>query len=347
MAGGLALTAPAGAAPARASGETLAKNLVSPLSLAVAKSGTTYVSQNFTGMLWAIPKGGKAVPVYQAKEKGAEVGGVSTYAKKVTFTITGSKKLVMQMKAGGKATKLANVGAWEEKKNPDANVSYGLQGATPECLAQWPKQAGPSSYTGIVDSHPYSTYTTNKGVYVGEAAGNDILWINNSGKIKTLAVLPPTSVTITADIVKNLGLPECVTGLDYWLEPVPTDVELGPDGKLYVSSLPGGPESPALGANGRVYQVNPKNGKVKLVAGGFIGTVDLAVARNGDIYVAQLFANSIAKIKAGKHKARPFMDEVAPGAVEWTKDALYITTNALPPESKKAKPKGKVIRLPW
>jgi hypothetical protein len=346
MVGSLALAGSAQAAPARASGETLASHLLSPLSLAVAKSGTVYVSDNFTGGLWAIPKGGEATPVYQSEEKGAEVGAASTYGKWVTFTVTGEKKIVYRWKPGmAKPVKLANVGAYELKKNPDQDQTYGVQGATPECAAKWPEKKThvPVTYTGIVDSHPYSSYTTRDGVYVGEAAGNDILWIDNSGKIKTVAVLPPTEVTITQAAADELQLDACFVGLKYWLEPVPTDVELGPDGWLYVSSLPGGPESAALGANGRVYKVNPKSGKVKLVAAGFIGTVDLAVARNGDIYVAQLFAGSIARIKAGSSKAKPFLDVAAPGAVEWTKDALYYTQNALPGKT----PKGKVIRLPW
>jgi hypothetical protein len=345
MVGSLALTSPAGAVPARAASETLASHLVQPLSLSVAKSGTVYVSDDGTGTLWGIPKGGKPETVYQLKEK-AELGAVSTYAKWVTFAVTGEKKTVWRWKQGmAKPTKLANVGAYEAKKNPDAGQAYGLQGATPECAAKWPvKDAGPATYTGIVDSHPYSSYTTKDGVYIGEAAGNDILWIDNSGKIKTVAVLPPTEVTITQAAADELHLDACFVGLKYWLEPVPTDVELGPDGWLYVSSLPGGPESAALGANGRVYKVNPKSGKVKMVAGGFVGTVDLAVANNGDIYVAQLFAGAISRIKAGSSKAKTFLEVNLPGAVEWTKDGLYYSQNALPTGKN---PKGKVIRLPW
>jgi len=346
MAGSLALAAPAQAAPQRADGETLASHMVSALSLAVAKDGTVYATDNFFGSIVGLK--GKAAPyqVYQSTEKNAEVGAASTYAKKVTFTITGKKKLVMQWKKGdAKAHQLANVGAYEEKKNPDAGQAYGLQGVTPECAAKWPvKQAGPAQYTGVVDSHPYSSYTTADGVYIGEAAGNDILWIDNSGKIKTVAVLPPTEVTITQAAADELHLDACFVGLKYWLEPVPTDVELGPDGWLYVSSLPGGPESAALGANGRVYKVNPKSGAVKLVATGFIGTVDLAVANNGDIYVAELFAGQISKVKKGSDTAKPFLKVNMPGAVEWTKDALYYTVNAVPAGKT---PKGKVIRQPW
>ena len=346
LTGSLALAAPAQAAPQRADGETLASHMVSALSLAVAKDGTVYASDNFVGSLVGLK--GKAAPyqVYQSTEKNAEVGAVSTYAKKVTFTITGKKKVVMQWKVGdAKAHMFANVGAYEEKKNPDKGQSYGLLNPTAECVASWPvKQAGPPTYTGVVDSHPYSTYTTSKGVYVGEAAGNDILWIDNSGKIKTVAVLPTTDVVITADAVAELHLSPACVGTTYRLEPVPTDIELGPDGWLYVSSLPGGPESAALGANGRVYKVNPKTGAYKMVATGFIGTVDLAVANNGDIYVAELFAGQISKIKKGSHTAKPFLTVAMPGAVEWTKDALYYTVNAVPAGKT---PKGKVIRMPW
>ncbi|MEO6512775.1 MAG: ScyD/ScyE family protein [Nocardioides sp.] len=345
MAGSLALASPAQAAPQRADGETLASHMVSALSLAVAKDGTVYAADNFRGSLVALK--GKAAPyqVYQSTEKNAEVGAVSTYAKNVTFTITGQKKLVMQWKQGdAKAHMLANVGAYEAKKNPDKGQAYGLVNPSAECVASWPvKQAGPPTYTGVVDSHPYSTYTTSKGVYVGEAAGNDILWIDNAGKIKTIAVLPTTDVVISAAASAELKIPACA-GATYRLEPVPTDVELGPDGWLYVSSLPGGPESAALGANGRVYKVNPKSGKVKMVATGFVGTVDLAVANNGDIYVAQLFAGEISKIKSGSSTPKTFLKVNMPGAVEWTKDALYYTENAVP--SGKT-PKGKVIRLPW
>ena len=119
------------------------------------------MSANDAGMLWHVAKGKAPEVIYQSKEKGAEVGGVSRYKNTVTFTITGKNKMVKQMVNGGKATNLADVGKYEATKNPDKGTVYGLQGATADCAAQWPvKQAGPPTYTGIVDSHPFSTYTT-------------------------------------------------------------------------------------------------------------------------------------------------------------------------------------------
>ena len=219
----------------------------------------------------------------------------------------------MEGRAPPSRRKWADLGAYETKKNPDADQEYGFVAPTAECAAQWPvKQAGPPTYTGLVDSHPYSSYTTADGAYVGEAGGNSILWVDNDGKISTVGILPPTEVTMTQAAADALKAPACV-GLQYRLEPVPTDVELGPDGWLYISSLPGGPEDDSLGMNGRVYKMNPKSGKVKLVASGFLGTVDLAVANNGDIYVAQLFGGQISRIKAGSRQGQA----LHPGRAAW------------------------------
>ena len=71
--------------------------------------------------------------------------------------------------------------------------------------------------------------------------------------------------------------------------------------------------------------MNPKSGKVKLVAAGFISTVDVAVADNGDVYVAELFTGTIKKIKAGSSKAKPFAQLTQVGAIELAKGYLYAT----------------------
>ena len=171
-----------------------------PLSLAVAEDGSAYVTANFAGMLWHVAKGQPPEILFTAPEKGAEVAGVSRSGNTVAFTVSGKNKVVKQMVNGAKPTTLADVGKYEASKNPDKGRTYGLQGGDGRLRgAVAVKDLGPATYTGIVDSHPFSTYTTADGVYVGEAAGNDILWVGNDGKIKTVAVLPPTPVTITAE----------------------------------------------------------------------------------------------------------------------------------------------------
>jgi hypothetical protein len=339
---GAGISGSANAAPVKAGDpQILAKDLAGPLSTAVAEDGTAYVTANFGGRIYQIAPDGSQSVAY--KTKGYEVGGVSVDGDRLVFTLTGAKQLVKRIVAGGKARTIANVGAYERNKNPDKKTVYGFKGISKSCAAKLPDQIGPAQYTGIVESHPYATDIVGDDVYLADAAGNDILRISD-GSIKTVAVLPPTKVKVTREAANAIGLPECVVGLSYKFEPVPTDVEMGPDGWLYVSSLPGGPEDGSLGAQGRVYKVNPGTGKVVEVARGFISTVNLAVADNGDVFVSQLFAGGIVRIPAGTDKIKAFADVALPAGLEWTEDGLYATIDAL--KGNKA-PKGKLAFIPF
>jgi hypothetical protein len=342
LAVGLGTSDGAAAAPAHAgTPQVLAKDLAGPLSTAVAEDGTAYVTANNGGKLYKIAPDGTQSVVYKTKD--AEVGGVSAVGDDVVFTLTGAKTLVKRIRAGGKARTIGNVGAFERNKNPDKKTLYGFYGISKACAAKLPKDVGPAQYTGIVDSHPYSTDIVGDTVYVGDAGGNDIVSVTN-GKVRKVALLPPTKVKVTREAVNALGLPECVKGLKYGFEPVPTDVEMGPDGWLYVSSLPGGPEDGSLGAQGRVYKVNPASGKVVLVASGFVSTVNVAVADDGDVYVSQLFGGSIVRIPAGTNKVRAFAEVNMPAGLEWTPEGLYATIDAL--KGTKS-PKGKLAFIPF
>ena len=167
---------------------------------------------------------------------------------------------------------------------------------------------------------------------VADAGGNTLVRVSPSGEVSTLAVLPPRPLTVTPEIAAGVPVPTCTVGFDYNFEPVPTDVEVGPDGMLYVSSLPGGPEGASLGARGAVFRVNPWNGNVKEIATGFLGAVDLALDDDGRIYVAEMFGGKITKI--GLHGNRTVAELPFPGALEYANGKLYATTSdnfLLPP----------------
>ena len=106
-------------------------------------------------------------------------------------------------------------------------------------------------------------------------------------------------------------------------EPVPTDVELGNDGWLYVTTLPGGPEDPSLGARGAVYRVNPTTGEVQLYASGFAGATGLAVAPNGTVFVAELFGNQVSVITK-RGEVSTFADLPSPAGIEWQSGRLRL-----------------------
>ena len=188
--------------------------------------------------------------------------------------------------------------AYEKAHNPDKVNTYGLADPS-QCTLDphAPEGVPPLSYTGAIDSHAYSLSAFGKGFVLADAGANALLRISRTGKISTLAVLPPQPAKVTKEAAAGFGL-ICSGDITYNFEPVPTDVEVGEDGFLYVTTLPGGPEDPSLGARGKVYRVNPWNSQVKEVATGLLGPTNLAIS-DGKIYVAELFAGRVSVIKHG------------------------------------------------
>jgi hypothetical protein len=327
--------------------KTLAKDLVGPLRAAVDSHGTAYVSQNFGGPILKVRPGKKPRAIYSG-DPGVEVGGLSLTHGALTFTETvsddqgnPSDSSVLRRSARGKVRTIANVWNYEARHNPDAKVTYGVRGISDECAADWPtEEFGPPVYTGVVDSHPYATVSKGWRTYVADAAMNAIISVSPHGRIRTVSVLPPVPVPVTADLAAALGAPDCVVGLTYYGEPVPTDVEVGPDGNLYVTTLGGGlGEQLPLGA---VYRVNPHNGHAKRLVSGLSAPTGLALAPHKTMYVAQLFGGTISKVRMGSHKVRTFVETALPAEVEYHHGSLYATINALPPDS--GPPAGELVR---
>lgn len=318
---------------------TVAKKLVSPLSMVVAGDGTAYVSQNFAGLLTAVEPGGRPEVVFAAG-KGTEVGALSEAGGTVRFATTkGRRTALWSMRPGAKPRKVADLWDHERERNPDGDVAYGFDGGLDAaCAAQMPPEV-PAAYTGIVESHPYGSTVHRGRTYVADAAGNTILSVKPNGKVKTLAVLPPVPVAVTAEAAAANGLPACTVGRTFNFEPVPTDVEVGKGGWLYVTLLPGGPEDGSTGAQGRLVKVKIKTGRVREVASGFAGATGVAVAGNGDVYVAQLFGGQVSRIRAGTTTAKPWAQITMPAAVEWADGDLYVSAQVL-----SDKPRGTVVR---
>ena len=157
--------------------------------------------------------------------------------------------------------------------------------------------------------------------YIAEAGGNAILSVNAAGHIRTVAVLPAHPLVVTPEIAAGAGFPECTVGKTFNFESVPTDVEFH-NGSLYVSTLPGGPEDPGLGARGSVFKINPKNGNTRLIATGFLGGANLAISPDGTIYVAELFGDRISRVSKGG--GVPVAEITGPAGLEWWKGRLYV-----------------------
>jgi hypothetical protein len=260
-----------------------------------------------------------------------EVGAVEAAGPGTLFALTGKTKAgkkfakLVHLAKDGTLTTWANMRALEKNRNPDHGVTYGFRQLGSSCASKLPKELGPASYRGIVDSHPYATTRMPDGsAMVAEAAGNDIIHVTPGGHRSVVAVLPAQPLHVTKKIARGLHLPACAAGHTYWFEPVPTDVEYH-GGLLYVTTLPGGPEDPSLGARGSVYTVDPASGAWHRIGRGFAGATDLAVSPKGKVYVTELFANAISTIKNGM--AKKVFSVPAPSAVEWHNGHLFATTN--------------------
>jgi len=355
----MAMAAPASAhqswgSPSVGAPHTIADGLTTPLSLEV-DPGVSYVTQNFTGMLTAV-RGHNTKTVYTSK--GQEVSAVSSRGHTVYFAETSMDHTSSKLKAmnsKGHTWTVADLYAHEKNKNPDGKVTYGFRDLPAGCTVQptqSPEGDVPATYKGIVDTHPYSSLALPHSIYVADAGANAILRVDDHGRVTTTAVLPAIPTLVTREAAGGVGYPDCVIGHKYWFEPVPTDVELGPDGWLYVTSLPGGPEDASLGARGAVFKVNPVNGHVKQVAHGFVGTTGLAVSKSGTIYVAEMFGGKngtgqVSVVAPGASTGKALIALPSPAAIEVFKGTLYVTTKAFvtDPKTGAPQPVGQITTL--
>jgi hypothetical protein len=219
---------------------------------------------------------------------------------------------------------------------------FGIDNPT-QCQRTALKAAGfPVSYTGEVDSHPYAVASVRGGWVVADAGGNDLLFVDDRGKVKLLTLLPRQPHTVTAAEAGALKLPACVAGVTYNFEPVPTDVEVGGHGALYITTLPGGPEGTALGARGSVYRFSPKSHRLARIATDFAGATNLAVTPSGHVLVTEYFAGRISTISHGRAATVLSLPNVA--SVEFYCHALYAGVTGQPGENGFTG-KGKVVKI--
>ena len=306
----------------------LAQGLAGPLQIAVGDGGTVYAAQAFAGVLTKIGRHGTQDI---ATNPGGEIAGVDVRANNsVLYTSSNfnadgvATATALNRLEQGSSSIVADLYTYEATQNPDQGATYGFESIPADCAAQWPVEfAGPPSYMGGIDSHPYAVASAGPKTYVADAAMNAIVEINRKGDIRTVAVLPPQPLVLSAEAVAANQFPECVTGLTYNFEPVPTDVEVGLNGMLYVTTLPGGPEDPSLGARGSVYRINPWTGETTQIATGFLGATNLALGRLGQIFVSELFAGKVSRVVNGAPET--VLELPTPAGLEYANGKLYVS----------------------
>lgn len=120
---------------------------------------------------------------------------------------------------------------------------------------------------GPQDSNPYGVLNEAGRRFVTDAGGNSLIEVGANGATSVVAVFAP----LPAPPPFNQS------------EAVPTEVQRGPDGALYVSTLSG---VPFVAGNAAIYRVVPGQAPV-VYAGGFKTITDFAFAPDGGMYVLE------------------------------------------------------------
>lgn len=307
---------------------TLSSSFVGPLQFGVA-GDRVLVADSFSSTLTDL---GRANPLATGPSPatGGDLAGVAVTAGLRSYAYTtstgdhSSTKLTIRRYGSGPV--VADLSGFEKKYNPDGAVHYGVDNPSACVTKELTAAMIPASYTGEVDSHPYAVAALDNGAWaVADAGGNDLLKVDRSGNVSVIAVLPRQPVVVSKALAVESGLSptSCVVGVTYNFESVPTDVEVGPHGVLYVTTLPGGPEGPDSGNPGSVYRIDA-GGQSTRIATGFGSATNLAIDPHGNIYVAELGAGRISEIVAGKPQTVLELPGVV--AVEYANGQLYAST---------------------
>ncbi|WP_372700000.1 ScyD/ScyE family protein [Arthrobacter sp. JSM 101049] len=321
----------------------VADGLISPLKVAFGLRHSYLVAESMAGMLTRIDANGHRRTLVSAP--GKEIAGVSYRGGTTYFTqndqpanpeeppSTLLPAKVKTLDSRGHMRTLTDLSTFEERRNPDGRTVYGVRKISKSCLAQAPFLQS----RGEVYSHPYSTAPTRHGVYVGDAGANDIVYVSHRGHVQLVRTIPAEPIKIDDSVVAaaadmKMTIPECAKGLTYWMQAVPTDIEVRGNW-LYYSVLPGAPGE-ELG-HGKVYRTHLHSGRTQLLASGLQAPTGVAVDERGTVYVSELFGNRISRL--GQHRTTTVSTPTMPADIEVSDHRLIAVTEALMPTGKLVK----------
>ncbi len=175
---------------------------------------------------------------------------------------------------------IADLWAFEEEENPDKIDPF---------------------IDDNVESNPWGLARIEDATLVADAAGNDLLIVDDDGTVDWMTVFPSqlASTAYLLDLVDCDDPPEdlgfvCTLPPQIPAEAVPTSVAVGPDGNYYVGELTGFPATPGMSRVWRVEpgttnELCPSDGCTQVLENqSFSAIIDVAFGPDGTFYVLEL-----------------------------------------------------------
>lgn len=240
--------------------------------LAAAPDGSLLVADSGAGIVSLRNGAGSLVASLPGVDDVAPIGVGDMFAITGKGDAPSSGKLYRV--SNGNTRMIADLSAYEAAANPDG---------------------------GEVDSNPFDVAALSGGkALVADAGGNDLLIVDQQGKVDWVATLP-TELTSTANLKSLINCPTPPAPLAFacGLPPmmptqaVATSIAIGPDGAYYVGELKGFPGPVGVS---KVWRIEPgtlhaqcgTSPACKVVADGFTSIVDLAFGPDGTLYVVEM-----------------------------------------------------------
>ena len=305
--------------------------------LDVDASGTAYVADFWGGGIAKSPASGP--PTVLVHDAPGLIGAIAHRSGTVYYTERGEVPrwgenpelwLMSVSTSGGSPKKIADLGAWYSTRVPDATNRYGFVGLPQSCSDQFGQDASPVRY-GSSHYEPASAIATASGVFVADPGRNVVLKITYSGAISVAAVLPPAPATLASqELVTFRRYPDCAVGYRYIPEPGPTGIALGPDGNLYVTTIPDQLFYADVVLPGGLYRINPATGASTRIIGNLRVPYGVTAAPSGTLYIKEGLGGTnqlgpISVVRVNSRVARPLTEGGGGVDIRLVKDRLYTT----------------------